>query len=361
MSNPVLVEVTRGNLVESLHRGVVIAVDGDGRTVFSLGETDSAVFPRSACKAMQALPLMESGAADAYGFGNRELALACSSHSGEPEHVELAANMLAAAGRDVSALECGAHWSSDQKTLIGQARSLEAPTALHNNCSGKHSGFICACCHSGTEVKGYVGYDHPLQREIRGAMESLTGAILAKDNCGVDGCSIPTYAVPLKGLAHGFAKMATGVGLEAERARVSRRLIEACMAEPFSRCWHQARLHAADEDGARPHLCQDRGGRCVLRRHSGKRHRDRFEVRRWYDPGCRSHGRGNACPLLQGRARAARGADGAGQPFHAQLERHPCRRRQSDRRFRRLNCGGPSRPAHFPDVPLSAQCAIKRR
>lgn len=147
MSNPVLVEVTRGNLVESRHRGFVIAVDGDGKTVFSLGETDSAVFPRSACKAMQALPLMESGAADAYGFGNRELALACSSHSGESEHVELAAKMLAAAGRDVSALECGAHWSSDQKTLIAQARSLDAPTALHNNCSGKHSGFICACCH----------------------------------------------------------------------------------------------------------------------------------------------------------------------------------------------------------------------
>lgn len=233
MSNPVLVEVTRGNLVESRHRGLVVAVDGDGRTVFSLGETDTPVFPRSACKAMQGLPLMESGAADAYGFGNKELALACSSHSGEPEHVGLAAKMLAAAGRDVSALECGAHWSSDQKTLIAQARSLEAPNALHNNCSGKHAGFICACCHSGTEVKGYVGYDHPLQREIRGTMESLTGAILARDNCGVDGCSIPTYAVPLRGLAHGFAKMATGVGLQPERARASRRLIEACMAEPF--------------------------------------------------------------------------------------------------------------------------------
>ena len=233
MSNPVLVEVTRGNLVESRHRGLVIAVDGDGRTIFSLGDTDSGVFPRSACKAMQALPLMESGAADAYGFGNKELALACSSHSGEPEHVALATKMLAAAGRDVSALECGAHWSSDQRTLIGQARSMEAPSALHNNCSGKHSGFICACCHSGTEVKGYVGYDHPLQQEIRGAMESLTGAILGRDNCGVDGCSIPTYAVPLKGLAHGFAKMATGLGLAPERARASKRLIEACMAEPF--------------------------------------------------------------------------------------------------------------------------------
>ncbi|MCZ4089976.1 asparaginase [Sinorhizobium psoraleae] len=233
MSNPVLVEVTRGNLVESRHRGTVIVVDSDGNTVFSLGDTDAAIFPRSACKAMQALPLVESGAADAYRFGAKALALACASHSGEPEHVALAAEMLAAAGRDVDALECGAHWSFDQKTLIAQARSIEAPSTLHNNCSGKHAGFVCACCHSGTEVRGYVGYDHPIQQEIRGVMESLTGAILARDNCGVDGCSIPTYAVPLKGLAHGFAKMATGAGLAAERSRASRRLVEACMAEPF--------------------------------------------------------------------------------------------------------------------------------
>lgn len=233
MSNPVLVEVTRGNLVESRHRGMVVVVDGSGKTVFSLGETDAAVFPRSACKAMQALPLMETGAADAYGFGNKELALACSSHSGEPEHVALAAAMLAAAGRDVSALECGEHWSFDQHTIIDQARSLKYPTQLHNNCSGKHAGFICACCHSGEETAGYVTYDHPLQREIRGVMEGLTGAALAHDNCGIDGCSIPTYAVPLKGLAHGFAKMATGQGLEPVRARASKRLIEACMAEPF--------------------------------------------------------------------------------------------------------------------------------
>lgn len=233
MSNPVLVEVTRGNLVESRHRGMIVAVDGDGKTLFSLGETDAHIFPRSACKAMQALPLIESGAADANGFGDRELALACSSHSGEPEHVALAAKMLSAAGRDVQALECGAHWSSDQKTLIAQARSLEAPSALHNNCSGKHAGFVCACCHSGTEVKGYIGYDHPIQQEIRGVMAELTGAVLDRDNCGVDGCSIPTYALSMRGLAHGFARMASGVGLGAERARASKRLIEACMAEPF--------------------------------------------------------------------------------------------------------------------------------
>ncbi len=233
MSNPVTVEVTRGSLVESRHRGSIVVVDGDGGVVFERGEIDAGVFPRSACKAMQALPLMESGAADAYGFGNKELALACSSHNGEDEHVALAASMLARAGRDVETLECGAHWSSNQKTLIHQARTLEKPTALHNNCSGKHSGFVCACCHQGIDTKGYVGYEHPLQQQIRDTMQDLTGATLGADVCGTDGCSIPTYAVPLRGLAHGFAKMATGQGLAPLRAKASLRLIEACMAEPF--------------------------------------------------------------------------------------------------------------------------------
>jgi len=233
MTNPVTVEVTRGLLVESRHRGAVAVVDGDGKLVFSLGDVEAAVFPRSACKAMQALPLVESGAADAYGFGNRELALACSSHNGEDEHVAVAASMLSRASRDAEVLECGAHWSSSQKTLIHQARTLDAPNALHNNCSGKHAGFVCACCHQGVDPKGYVGYQHPLQVQLRDVMESLTGAALGTDNCGIDGCSIPTYAVPLRGLAHGFAKMATGNGLEPLRAKASRRLVDACMAEPF--------------------------------------------------------------------------------------------------------------------------------
>ena len=233
MQNPVTVEVTRGSSVESCHRGLGVVVDGSGKTVFSFGDAEAGVFPRSSCKAMQALPLIESGAADAYGFGNAELAFACASHSGEDRHVEMAASMLKKSGRDVSALECGAHWSSDQATLIHQARTIDQPTALHNNCSGKHSGFVCTCVHSGTPLEGYVGYDHPLQREIRDVMQSLTGAVLSADNCGTDGCSIPTYAVPLKGLAHGFAKMLTGEGLSASRAKASRRLIDACMAEPF--------------------------------------------------------------------------------------------------------------------------------
>ena len=233
MQNPVTVEVTRGNIVESRHRGMGVVVDGDGKTRHSFGEAEAGVFPRSACKAMQALPLVESGAADAYAFGEKELAIACASHSGEDEHAALASSMLERAGRDASALECGWHWSSDQKTLIHQARTLDKPNALHNNCSGKHSSFVCTCTHIGYEVEGYVDYDHPLQNDIRGTMESLTGATLGHDTCGIDGCSIPSYAVPLRGLAHGFAKMVTGQGLEPVRAKASRRLMDACMAEPF--------------------------------------------------------------------------------------------------------------------------------
>lgn len=233
MENPVTVEVTRGQLVESRHRGMAVVIDAEGAIVFSAGDVDSGVFPRSACKAMQALPLVESGAADAYGFGNRELALACASHSGEPEHVATAAAMLKAAGRDQSVLECGAHWSSHQSVLIDQARTLDKPTALHNNCSGKHSGFVCTCCHTGEDPRGYAGFDHPLQEAIRAIMTDLTGAVLSRDNCGTDGCSIPTYAVPLTGLARGFGKLVTGKGLEPLRAAAARRLINACMAEPF--------------------------------------------------------------------------------------------------------------------------------
>lgn len=233
MSNPVLVEATRGRIVESRHRGAVVVTDGDGKVVFEAGDIDRQTFPRSACKVMQALPLVESGAADAYGFGNKELALACASHSGEPDHVALAASMLSRAGRGETALECGCHWPFDQHVLIDLARSGAEPTQFHNNCSGKHAGFICTAVHSGIDEKGYSAYGHAIQKEIRGAMEGLTETVLGEDVCGTDGCSIPSYALPLRSLAHGFAKLATGRGLEPERAKAGRRLIDACMAEPF--------------------------------------------------------------------------------------------------------------------------------
>ncbi|TDH38801.1 asparaginase [Pseudohoeflea suaedae] len=233
MQNPVLVEVTRGDRVESAHRGMVAVVDGDGNLVMGLGEIELPVYPRSAVKSMQALPLVENGAAAAYGFGNRELAMSCASHSGEPEHVAAAGDMVARAGLSEVDFECGSHWSFYPKVMIEQVRDHNKPDQLFNNCSGKHAGFLCVSCHAGVDHHGYTGYDHFVQEGIRDVMEDLTGAPLGTDVCGYDGCSIPTYAVPLKSIAHGFARMATGVRLGAERAKAAKMLMSACMAEPF--------------------------------------------------------------------------------------------------------------------------------
>jgi len=233
MSNPVLVEVLRGELVESAHRGAVCVVDADGATVLALGDVAQPVFPRSAVKAFQALPLVESGAADRYRFGDQELAIACGSHSGEPAHVTAAERMLARAGLDASALECGAHRPSHHPSADALVRAGRAPSPLHNNCSGKHAGFLCVACHLGVDRHGYVAPEHPVQRAVRATIEELTSTALGEDRCGVDGCSVPTWAVPLKNLAHGFARFGTGHGLDAARAKAAARLRAACAREPF--------------------------------------------------------------------------------------------------------------------------------
>ena len=234
MPNPVIAEVTRGRRVESIHRGAFVAMDAEGRIVDQGGEIDMPVFARSSLKLMQALVLVESGAADRFGFGDRELALACASHSSEPDHVETAARMLAAAGLGEGALGCGPHWPQHSpEHVAAMARAGQIPTRLHNNCSGKHAGFLCTCVHLGEDVSGYLDPAHPLQVEIRATIADLTGFKLEGDVCAIDGCSAPTYAAPLSGFAQAFAHLATGEGLERERASAARRLMDACMAEPW--------------------------------------------------------------------------------------------------------------------------------
>ena len=233
MSNPVLVEVLRGDRVESAHRGAVAVCDASGRALLQIGDVSRPVFPRSAVKAIQALPLVESGAADALSFGNRKLALACASHKGEAAHVELARAMLGNAGLDEDALECGWHWPGSHDATVALARSGQSPNQLHNNCSGKHAGFLCACRHIGLAHRGYVGFEHPYQATLREVMEDVTDAPHDAANAAIDGCSIPTYAVPIASLALGFARMATGERLSPARAKAAGRLLSACMAEPF--------------------------------------------------------------------------------------------------------------------------------
>lgn len=232
MSQPVLAEVLRGGRVESRHRGALVVADAKGGRVLALGDVEAAVFPRSAVKALQALPLVESGAADRFGLDAAELALACASHSGEPVHAEAAASMLAKLGRDVGCLECGAHWPLGEATARQLAREGKTPTALHNNCSGKHAGFVCLACGLGEDPTGYIAINHRVQREVRRAMEEMTGVAIDAAKAGVDGCSIPTYALPLAALAQAFAKLGTGEGLSKTRAQAASRIRKACARHP---------------------------------------------------------------------------------------------------------------------------------
>jgi L-asparaginase II len=232
-ANPVLVEVTRGGRVESGHHGAVAVIDADGAVAFAAGDIDLAVFPRSAVKALQALPLLASGAADQLGLTDAELALACASHSGEPAHVATALSMLGKAGWDDKVLECGAHWPSSQAAALALAASGGTASALHNNCSGKHAGFVCLACASGEDPAGYVEPDHPTMRRITAALAETTGTVLNERNRGIDGCSIPTYAIPLRALALAFARFGTGRGLSPGFGAAAVRLRAAVAEHPF--------------------------------------------------------------------------------------------------------------------------------
>ena len=232
MTNPVLVEVTRGPLLESRHRGAVAVCDADGKTALAVGDVSAPVFPRSAVKALQALPLIEQGAAERFGLNDEELALACASHSGEAAHIAGVERMLAKAGLAPADLRCGAHWPIAQAAAAAVARS-GAPSPLHNNCTGKHAGFLCVARALGVDPADYWRPEHPVQRLVRGVLEDFTGASLGEACCAIDGCSVPTWAVPLQNLSHGFAKFGTGHGLPAERARAAARLRQACASTPW--------------------------------------------------------------------------------------------------------------------------------
>lgn len=240
-TNPVLVEVLRGGHVESWHRAAVAVVDADGGLVAALGDVDRPVFPRSAIKPLQALPLVAGGAAERFGFGDDELALACASHNGEPVHVRTAQVMLAKAGLDADVLECGVHWPYHEGTHRAMAAAGESPGALHNNCSGKHAGFVCVGCllaaARGDEprefLRGYVRADHPVMQAVTAALQAATGFDPATAPMGVDGCAIPTWGIAPRALALGFARLATGHGLDATYAQAARRLRAAMAAAPY--------------------------------------------------------------------------------------------------------------------------------
>jgi len=227
MPNPVIVEVTRGGIVESRHTGAYAVSDAAGRLLASAGNIDVSVFPRSAIKAFQCLPVIETGAADRYGFTEEEVALACSSHNGEPDHVRVARSMLHKAGNSEDNYECGAHWPIEIKAQLAAVRGGNEALPVHNNCSGKHAGMLALSRQLGADPKNYVDRTHPVQRAIAKSIAAMCDCDVDAAPCGIDGCSVPTWAIPLHNMALGFARLA------APDNAAARRIIAAVRAHPF--------------------------------------------------------------------------------------------------------------------------------
>jgi L-asparaginase II len=231
MPNPILVEVTRGPRVESVHRGAIAVADRHGALKLAIGDVAALVYPRSALKPVQAVPLIESGAAGRFGLSDAEIALACASHSGEAMHTEPVARWLARIGCSAADLACGPQRPSNEATAIAMIKSGERWTPLHNNCSGKHTGFMTLARGLNAPVAGYEQHDHPVQRAVErtfAEMASLPGDL----PWGIDGCTVPNFAVPLSALARALAQFADPSGLSAPRRQASQRILDAMRAHP---------------------------------------------------------------------------------------------------------------------------------
>ena len=202
-----LVEVWRGPIVESRHHGHLIAVDGTGRIVASLGAPETVTFIRSSGKPFQAIPLITSGAADHFRFGEREIAIACGSHSGEPQHVETVRAMLQAIGLDETALKCGTHEPFSADAARELARKQEPPGVLQNNCSGKHAGMLAVAKRLGAPTETYFESTNPVQTAITEVVSQF--ADLPQDSIaiGIDGCAVPVFGLPVRSMALMYARL----------------------------------------------------------------------------------------------------------------------------------------------------------
>lgn len=232
-ADPLTVEVTRGGMVESRHRAAIAVVDAAGKVVRAAGDIERPVYGRSAIKPLQALPLVETGAADRFGVSVAEIALACASHSCEPRHVDAVAAWLARIGLGPDDLECGSHLPMEDGALKAAIRADTKLTGIYNNCSGKHTGFLTTARHLGEPIRGYIRYEHPVQQRILGVFEQMCGLDLGRAPRGVDGCGIPVIGIPLGNIALGMARLADPDDLPKARAAAARRIVAAMTAEPF--------------------------------------------------------------------------------------------------------------------------------
>ena len=224
-----MVQLWRGGMLESTHRGHAVICDAAGQIVESWGDPARVIFPRSSCKMLQALPLLETGAAAAAGLSDAHVALSCASHQGAALHVNMARDWLADLGLAEPDLRCGSHEPYDRAERDRLIIAHEGPCQLHNNCSGKHSGFLTTVKHLKAEPE-YVELDHPLQRAVKAAFEEVTGE--DSPGFGIDGCSAPNFATTVAGLARAMSAFAAAKEDGSVRDRAMHRLTRSMAAYP---------------------------------------------------------------------------------------------------------------------------------
>jgi L-asparaginase II len=233
LSSPeLLVDVTRGACVESVHRVAACAVDANGRVQFEAGDVESPVYLRSSAKPFIAAAAIEAGVAERFGLEPREIAVMAASHSGEPFHVAAVESILQKIGLDASALQCGVHAPYDEAAAAALRRAGSAPSVLHNNCSGKHAGILALCLAIGADVTTYLQVDNPAQRRILALCARVSDDDATSWPLGVDGCGIPVYATGLRNAATSFARLATLRGVDDADARALEVVRDAMLAYP---------------------------------------------------------------------------------------------------------------------------------
>ncbi|EPJ45519.1 MAG: hypothetical protein OFPI_36380 [Osedax symbiont Rs2] len=206
--NPILVEVVRNTVVESCHRGSAVVVNAQGEVVYSIGDYARDIYPRSALKPLQAIPLIESGAAEKFNLSEREIALSCASHNSEKIHVDTVKQWLSRLDLDTSNLECGSAMPSYQKAAYAMVAAAQQPTKAHHNCSGKHSGMLTLAKHLLPQVQGYSAHQHVVQQIWMTTLSEMIGADVSKMHWEQDGCGLPAIYMPMQKLAYAFALFA---------------------------------------------------------------------------------------------------------------------------------------------------------
>lgn len=230
---PLSVQVTRGGIVESEHSIKAVIVSSTGEVMASWGDVEALVYPRSTIKAMQVLAFIEMGGAEQFAFTDEEIAICCASHNGETEHVNTVQSMLDKLVLSESDFECGCHWPMRVEAGYALAGEGRKPNQLHNNCSGKHAGMLGLAKLLGVPSQGYIDIDHPVQQKISNTMAEMCEYDYSSAPWSPDGCSAPTWAMPLTNLALAFAKFASLENLSEERQKACKTLYDAVVKHPF--------------------------------------------------------------------------------------------------------------------------------